>query len=75
MPNRVYRKIELVGTSRESIEDAIRNAIETASQTLRHMAWFEVKETRGHVTDGKVDHYQVVLKAGFRLERDESPDA
>ncbi len=69
MSSRVYRKIELVGTSTVGIEDAIQNAIQAASATLRHIDWFEVVETRGHVENGQVAHYQVVLKIGFRLER------
>ncbi len=69
MPNRVYKKVELVGTSQEGIEDAIQNAISTASATLEHMDWFEVIETRGHIRDGAVDHYQVVIKVGFRIEK------
>jgi len=69
MPNRVYKKVELVGTSQEGIEDAIRNAVSTASATLEHLDWFEVVETRGHIRDGAVDHYQVVIKAGFRIEK------
>jgi dodecin len=70
MGDRVYKKIELVGTSTSSIEDAIQNAIATAAQTIKHIDWFEVSETRGHVTDGRVAHYQVVLKVGFRLDRE-----
>lgn len=69
MPNRVYKKVELVGTSQEGIEDAIRNAVSTASATLEHLDWFEVVETRGHIRDGAVDHYQVVIKVGFRIEK------
>ncbi len=69
MPNRVYKKVELVGTSQEGIEDAIRNAVSTASATLEHMDWFEVSEVRGHIRDGAVDHYQVVIKVGFRIEK------
>jgi dodecin len=69
MGDRVYKKIELVGTSTSSIDDAIRNAISTASATIKHMDWFEVSEMRGHITDGEVAHFQVVLKIGFRLER------
>jgi hypothetical protein len=69
MPNRVYKKVELVGTSQEGIEDAIQNAISTASATLEHLDWFEVVEVRGHIRDGAVDHYQVVIKAGFRIEK------
>jgi dodecin len=70
MGDRVYKKIELVGTSTSGIEDAIQNAITTAAQTIKHMDWFEVSEMRGHITDGRIAHYQVVLKVGFRLERE-----
>ena len=69
MPNRVYKKVELVGSSQEGIEDAIRNAVSTASASLEHLDWFEVVEVRGHIRDGAVDHYQVVIKAGFRIEK------
>lgn len=68
MPNHVYKMVELVGSSATSTDDAIRNAIETAGKTLRHVDWFEVLQTRGHVQDGKVAHFQVTLKIGFRLE-------
>ena len=68
MSNHVYKLVELVGSSTASTDDAIRNAIETAAKTLRHIDWFEVIETRGHVADGKVAHFQVTLKVGFRLE-------
>ncbi len=68
MPEHVYKMVELVGSSTIGSDDAIRNAIETAAKTLRHVDWFEVVETRGHVRDGKVAHFQVTLKAGFRLE-------
>ncbi|KPP99935.1 dodecin [Marinobacter sp. HL-58] len=64
----VYKKVEVVGSSRKSIEDAIENAIAECSKNLRNIEWFEVQETRGHVVDGKVGHYQVVLKIGFRIE-------
>ncbi|MDF1587028.1 dodecin [Marinimicrococcus flavescens] len=64
----VYRKTELVGSSTTSISDAIEGAIARAAKTLRHIEWFEVSEIRGHVQDGKVGHYQVVLKVGFRVE-------
>jgi flavin-binding protein dodecin len=70
MSDHVYKLVEVVGSSREGIDAAIRNAIETASQTIRHIDWFEVAETRGHVIDGKVAHFQVTLKIGFRLETD-----
>lgn len=69
MSDRVYKKVELVGTSEIGIEDAISNAVSAAAQTLEHVDWFEVMETRGHVNDGKVAHYQVVIKVGFRLNR------
>lgn len=68
MSDHVYKLVELVGSSRTGTDDAIRNAIETASQTIRHIDWFEVCETRGHVVDGKVAHFQVTLKVGFRIE-------
>jgi flavin-binding protein dodecin len=69
MSDHVYKKIELVGSSTTSIEDAIRNAIETAAASVRNMRWFEVVETRGHIEEGKVAHYQVTLKIGFTVER------
>jgi flavin-binding protein dodecin len=68
MSNHTYKLIELVGSSTESSDDAIRNAIERANKTLRHMDWFEVTETRGHLQDGKIAHFQVKLKVGIRLE-------
>jgi len=64
----VYKKTEIVGSSKVSIEDAIEGAIERASKTLKHLDWFEVSETRGHIEDGKIGHYQVTLKVGFRLD-------
>ena len=68
MSDHVYKVIELAGSSKKSTDDAIQNAITRASQTLKHLDWFEVVETRGHIADGKIAHYQVVLKVGFRLE-------
>lgn len=68
MSNHVYKQIELTGSSSKSIDDAVRTAIEKASKTLRHMNWFEITETRGHIEDGKVAHWQVTLKVGIRLE-------
>jgi flavin-binding protein dodecin len=68
MTNRTYRVSEIVGTSPEGIDQAIRNAIERASKTLRHLDWFEVTQVRGQVKDGSVEHFQVGLKVGFRLE-------
>ncbi|MGN6389737.1 MAG: dodecin [Burkholderiaceae bacterium] len=69
MPDHTYKMIELVGSSETSIDDAIRGAIEKASKTVRLVEWFEVLETRGHVRDGKVAHFQVTLKVGFRLDQ------
>ena len=68
MSDHVYKKTEIVGSSKTSIEDAIEQAIARASSTLHHLDWFEVTETRGHIVDGKVGHYQVTLKVGFRLD-------
>jgi dodecin len=70
MSNRVYRLTEVVGTSPDSMDDAIRNGIDRASRTLRHLDWFEVTQVRGQVKDGAVEHFQVGLKLGFRLEDD-----
>jgi dodecin len=64
----IYRVIELVGTSEESIEDAIKSAVARAHKTLRHLRWFEVVRTSGHIVDGAVQHYQVTLKVGFTME-------
>jgi flavin-binding protein dodecin len=68
MSERTYRVTEIVGTSPETVDAAIRNAIRRASETLRHLDWFEVTEVRGQIVDGEVAHYQVGLKVGFRLE-------
>ncbi len=68
MENHVYKKVEIVGTSETSIDEAIRNGIDRASRTLKHVDWFEVLETRGNVRGGKVAQFQVVMKVGFRLE-------
>jgi flavin-binding protein dodecin len=67
MRDNVYKVIEIVGSSATSIEDAIQGAIARAATTLQDIRWFEVKETRGHVEDGKVAHYQVTLRIGFTL--------
>ena len=64
----IYKKIELVGSSTESSDKAIENALAKAAASVRNMDWFEVQETRGHIVDGKVAHWQVVLKVGFRLD-------
>jgi flavin-binding protein dodecin len=68
MSNHVYKKIELVGSSPESIEDAVKNALSKASKSLRNLRWFEVIETRGHIEDGKIGHWQVTIKVGFTLD-------
>ncbi|MGV1004747.1 MAG: dodecin [Candidatus Nanopelagicales bacterium] len=68
MTNRTYRLTEIVGTSNEGIDDAIRNGVRRAAQTIRHLDWFEVGDIRGYVKDGEVDHFQVIMKVGFRLE-------
>ena len=65
---RVYRVTEVVGTSEESIEDAIRTAVRRASKTVRNLDWFEVEETRGQLRDGEVAYFQVTLRLGFRLD-------
>ncbi len=68
MSEHVYKVVELVGSSEESVTKAIDRAIDKASQTIRHLGWFEVVQVRGHVDNGKVAQYQVTIKAGFRLE-------
>jgi dodecin len=68
MADRTYVVNEIVGTSTEDVNSAIRNGIRRASQTLRHLDWFEVVEVRGAISDGEVAHYQVTMKVGFRLE-------
>ena len=68
MADHVYKLLELTGSSETSIEDAVSHAIAKASETIRNIQWFEVTETRGHVADGKVAHWQVTLKLGFTLE-------
>ncbi|GAA3203753.1 dodecin [Actinocorallia longicatena] len=68
MSDRVYRVTEIVGTSPDGIEAAIRNGVKRASATLRNLDWFEATELRGQITDGEVAHFQVTLKVGFRLE-------
>ena len=64
----VYKILELVGSSEKSVEDAIQSAIARASKTIRDMKWFEVVQTRGHIDNGSVSHYQVTLRVGFTLE-------
>ncbi|MFJ2770411.1 dodecin [Streptomyces sp. NPDC087300] len=68
MSDHTYRVTEIVGTSQEGVDQAIRNGIARASQTLRSLDWFEVTQVRGHIEDGEIQHYQVGLKVGFRLD-------
>jgi dodecin len=67
MSEHVYKHIELTGSSTSSTDEAIRNAILKASKTLENIEWFQVTETRGHIQDGQIAHWQVTLKVGFRL--------
>lgn len=68
MANHVYKKIELTGSSPDSIDDAIRNAVAKASETVHNLRWFEVGEIRGHIEQGAVGHYQVTVKLGFTID-------
>jgi len=68
MSNDIYKKIELVGSSPNSIEEAVQNAVAKASQSLRNLRWFEVVETRGEIEENRVAHWQVTIKVGFTLE-------
>ncbi|WP_327726660.1 dodecin family protein [Streptomyces sp. NBC_00487] len=70
MTDHVYRVTEIVGSSGESVDHAIRNGVARAAQTLRNLDWFEVTQVRGHIEDGQIAHYQVGLKVGFRLDND-----
>ncbi|MCF6250101.1 MAG: dodecin family protein [Methylococcaceae bacterium] len=68
MSDHVYKKIELTGSSSIGMQDAIETAVAKASKTINNMRWFEVIETRGHINDGKIEHWQVTIKVGFTLE-------
>jgi flavin-binding protein dodecin len=68
MSAHTYKLTEIVGTSDESVDDAIRNGIAKAAKSLRNLDWFEVTNVRGHLADGAIGHYQVTMKVGFRLE-------
>jgi len=68
MSDHVYKKIELTGSSSLGIQEAIENAVEKSSQTVKNMRWFVVIETRGHINDGKIEHWQVTIKVGFTIE-------
>jgi dodecin len=74
MPGRTYRVTEVVGTSSEGVDDAIKGAIGRAARTLRGLDWFEVTEIRGHIDNGELAHVQVGMKVGFRLESPEADD-
>jgi flavin-binding protein dodecin len=74
MTDHVYKVIEIVGSSESSIEDAINTAVQRASRTLTNLRWCEVKQIRGHLEDGKVQHYQVMLRIGFTLEEEIDED-
>ncbi|MCL7930915.1 dodecin [Halomonas llamarensis] len=68
MSHHTYKHIELTGSSEKSMEDAVQSAIGKAAESVKHMRWFEVVETRGHIEDGRVAHWQVTVKVGFTLE-------
>ena len=68
MTSHTYKLVELVGSSPSSSDDAIRNAIAKAQATIKHIDWYQVLESRGHVVDGRIAHFQVTLKVGFRIE-------
>ena len=68
MSEHVYKKLEIVGSSPDGVEDAVRNAVSRSSKTIRNMRWFEVTETRGYIDESKIAHWQVTLKIGFTLE-------
>ena len=68
MADHVYKMLELTGSSATSSDDAIRTAITKAAKTIRNLHWFQVTDTRGHIADGKIAHWQVTIKVGFTLE-------
>jgi flavin-binding protein dodecin len=70
MSNHVYKKVEIVGSSKDSLESAIENAVNRAAKSLHNLRWFEVNEIRGHIENGKVDHWQVGVKIGFTLDEE-----
>jgi flavin-binding protein dodecin len=70
MPDHTYRVTEIVGTSPDSVAQAIRNGVARASQTVHNLDWFEATEIRGHIVDGEIAHFQVTMKVGFRLDDD-----
>ena len=68
MSDHIYKKLELVGSSPKGFQAAVENAVARANKTVRNMRWFEVTETRGHIEEGKINHWQVTLKVGFTLD-------
>jgi flavin-binding protein dodecin len=68
MSDHVYKTVELVGSSTDGFDAAVKTAVKRAGETLRNLRWFEVVETRGHIEDGRIAHWQVTLKVGFTLE-------
>ncbi|MDX8391515.1 MAG: dodecin family protein [Mariprofundaceae bacterium] len=68
MSNHIYKSIELTGSSPDGIQQAVENAIARAAESVHSLRWFEVTDTRGHIEDGKISHWQITLKAGFRLD-------
>jgi dodecin len=68
MQDHVYKTTEVVGSSTEGIEDAVRRAVDKAAESIRHMRWFEVSEIRGHIEDGAISHWQITVKIGFTVE-------
>lgn len=68
MSQHVYKTIELVGSSTVDVEDAVKRAVAKAAETVRNLRWFEVTETRGHIENGKVAHWQITIKVGFTLD-------
>lgn len=68
MPDHIYKTVELVGSSTRGVEDAVQQAVAKAAETVRNLRWFQVLDTRGHVENGRVAHWQVTLKIGFTLE-------
>ena len=75
MSEHVYKKLEIIGSSTTSLEEAVGNAIAHAARTVHGMRWFEVTETRGDITDGKIDHWQVTIKIGFTLDESRESNA
>mgnify|MGYP002624329795 CR=1 FL=1 len=68
MSDHVYKHLELTGSSPKSVEDAVRQAVAKAAKTVRGMRWFEITDTRGHIDNGQIAHWQVTIKIGFTLE-------